>query len=170
MANTFKLIASSTVGSGGAANIDFTSIPSTYTDLCLKFSLRTTRAALVEDIIFDINTTTANFSVRRLISNGTSISSAAYSSGMFAFSDAANNTASTFGNGELYIPNYASSNNKSISSDSVTENNSSAAYVFMAAVLWANTDAITGIKIRSDSASTIVEHSTAYLYGVNKNA
>ena len=33
MANTYTLIASLTVGSGGAANIEFTSIPATYTDL-----------------------------------------------------------------------------------------------------------------------------------------
>ena len=30
MANTFELISSVTVGAGGAASIDFTSIPSTY--------------------------------------------------------------------------------------------------------------------------------------------
>ena len=169
MPNTFELIASSTVGSGGAANIDFTSIPATFTDICLKYSLRTVRAALVDDVIFDINTSTANFTVKRLIGDGTNVSSAGYSTGMFAFSDAANNTASAFGNGELYIPNYAGSNNKSISSDSVTENNGTAGYAFLAAVLWSNTAAITGIKIRSDSSNNFVQYSTAYLYGV-KNA
>ena len=40
MANTYTLIASSTVGSGGAANIEFTSIPATYTDLLIKMSAR----------------------------------------------------------------------------------------------------------------------------------
>jgi hypothetical protein len=66
MANTFELIASSTVGSGGAANIDFTSIPATYTDLCLKFICATTRSALAEDFSFDITTFYgAIFSVRR---------------------------------------------------------------------------------------------------------
>jgi hypothetical protein len=33
MATTYEIIASVTVGSGGAANIEFTSIPATYTDL-----------------------------------------------------------------------------------------------------------------------------------------
>jgi hypothetical protein len=37
MATTYEIIASVTVGSGGAANIEFTSIPATYTDLVLKF-------------------------------------------------------------------------------------------------------------------------------------
>ena len=40
MATTFTKIASVTVGSGGASSIDFTSIPSTYTDLCVKLSTR----------------------------------------------------------------------------------------------------------------------------------
>ena len=41
MANTYTLIASSTAGSGGAAYIEFTSIPNTYTDLLVMLSLRT---------------------------------------------------------------------------------------------------------------------------------
>ena len=40
MANTFVLLASTTVGSGGASSIDFTSIPATYTDLVVKVSGR----------------------------------------------------------------------------------------------------------------------------------
>ena len=41
MADTYTLISSVTVGAGGASSIDFTSIPATYTDLLVKFSLRT---------------------------------------------------------------------------------------------------------------------------------
>ena len=37
---TFTKIASATVGSGGASSIEFTSIPSTYTDLVIKLSMR----------------------------------------------------------------------------------------------------------------------------------
>jgi hypothetical protein len=40
MANTFELITSSTVGSGGAASITFTAIPQTYTDLKILYSTR----------------------------------------------------------------------------------------------------------------------------------
>lgn len=169
MANTYELIASSTVGLLGATDITFSSIPATYTDLILKFSLRTTRLAAVDDIIFDFNGSTANFTVRRIIGTGSGVSSAAYSSGMMAFSDAASNAASTFGNGEMYLPNYASSAYKSISVDSVTEDNATAAYSFLTAGLWSSTSAINSIKMRSDNSATFVQYSTAYLYGV-KNA
>ena len=40
MATTYTLISSVTVGSGGAASIEFTSIPADYTDLLLKVSMR----------------------------------------------------------------------------------------------------------------------------------
>ena len=43
MANTYVLISSSTVGSGGAASIDFSSIPATYTDLVLKLCMTNTQ-------------------------------------------------------------------------------------------------------------------------------
>jgi hypothetical protein len=47
MATTYEIIASVTVGSGGAANIEFTSIPATYTDLVVLFSARTDRSAFL---------------------------------------------------------------------------------------------------------------------------
>jgi len=40
MPDTFVKIATVTVGSGGAATMAFSSIPSTYTDLCIKMSSR----------------------------------------------------------------------------------------------------------------------------------
>ena len=40
--NTLVKIQTVTVGSGGASSIDFTSIPQTYTDLCLVYSARLT--------------------------------------------------------------------------------------------------------------------------------
>jgi hypothetical protein len=42
MANTYEIISSVTVGAGGAAYIEFTNIPQTYTDLNLVFSGRNT--------------------------------------------------------------------------------------------------------------------------------
>jgi hypothetical protein len=42
MATTYEIIASVTVGSGGAADIEFTSIPATYTDLVVNYALEWT--------------------------------------------------------------------------------------------------------------------------------
>jgi len=171
MANTFELIASSTVGSGGAANIEFTSIPGTYTDLCIKTSLRasdSTNNWYLAQVTFNNDTTSGNYSARLVGGFGTTAYSAttSYYSGYIP-SNA--RTANTFGNNEVYIPNYAGSNQKSISTDSVTEGNGSSFEILgLWAGKWTGTAAITSIKIASDTGN-LAEYSTAYLYGV-KNA
>jgi hypothetical protein len=169
MANTFELIASSTVGSGGAASIDFTSIPGTFTDLCVKLSVRSTRTGYpADDIIVQFNGITSSYSSRTIRVSPTSTVSSSTETIITGFAADGDQTASTFGNAELYIPNYAGSNNKSVSFDSVTENNATAAPMEMVAGLWSNTAAITSIKFTLSVAS-YAQYSTAYLYGV-KNA
>lgn len=167
MANTFELIASSTVGSGGAATISFSSIPSTYTDLVLKISGRLNYAATAVGLQFSFNGQAAGTSITGKTIQGSGSSVVSYSAWQPNI-DSANATANTFGSVDIYIPNYTSSNNKSASSDSVQEDNSSTAYAEMHAALWSNTSAINQITITPNSSS-FVQYSTAYLYGV-KNA
>ena len=71
---TFIKIASVEVGSGGAANIDFTSIPQTYTDLKLVYAIRTSYAGIVEQLNFSFNASTSDFSGRYIFANGVSSS------------------------------------------------------------------------------------------------
>ena len=171
MANTFIKIASVTVGSGGASSIDFTSIPSTYTDLCVKLSARYNDASVLGRFRFN-GDTGSNYSNRRLYGTGSSVASnsdsAQTSSYVFGLNDASNYTANTFSNAEFYIPNYAGSAYKSISIDAVSENNATEAYSTLQAGLWSNTAAITSIKIYQDSG-LFVQYSTAVLYGINKS-
>jgi hypothetical protein len=77
----------------------------------------------------------------------------------------AGNTASTFSNIEIYIPNYAGSTNKSFSIDAVGENNATAAYAGLVAGLWSTSSAITAISIAS--TTLFAEFSTATLYGIS---
>ena len=172
MANTFELIASSTVGSGGAANIDFTSIPSTYTDLCLKVSFRDgTYASTLATAYYRFNGDSgANYKLRWLYGNGTAAGSAldnAATVQLIANIPGNTATANTFGNAEIYIPNYTSSNYKSSSVDAVPEGNATGTYQSLCAALWSNTAAINRITITSDG--NIAQYSTAYLYGIKSS-
>ena len=177
MANTYTLIASSTVGSGGSATIDFTSIPATYTDLLLKFSLRTSGTGdAFENVKLQFNGSGGTaYSDRLIYGNSTSALSASNSSQantFFQYSDAAGSTANTFSNGEIYVPNYAGSTNKSVSVDSVTENNSAStnfAIMALAAELWSNTAAINRITLTPNVATLFAQYSTAYLYGISNS-
>lgn len=165
MANTFKKIQTVTVGSGGAASIDFTSIPQTYTDLKIVVSLRTNSAGS-EAVMIEFNGSSSNLSGRRLYGDGGSATSDTLTNIRFAINTAAD-TASVFSNGEFYIPNYTSANNKSVSVDGVNETNGTNAVQSLVAGLWSNTAAITSIKLLGNSSGSFVQYSTATLYGVS---
>ena len=171
MATTYEAIATVEVGSGGAANIEFTSIPGTYTDLYILLSTRQSPASTQDTTwIKDINGVTGSFTDRVLRADGASASSFVPSETPLYIgqSPCANATANTFANHSVYIPNYTSSNNKSISIDSVQETNATTAYMGFTAGLWSNTSVITSIKFEPDSGS-FVEYSTATLYGIKNS-
>lgn len=167
MATTFEKIASVDVGVAGSASIDFSIIPSTYTDLVLKISARLTAAVDFGSLSIAFNGSTSSFTSRILQGDGSS----AVSASLTNFAGGVNGTlttSSTFNNVEIYIPNYAGSTNKSFSSDSVVENNATAGRDTLIAGLWSNTAAINQITLTSASGN-FAQYTTAYLYGV-KNA
>ena len=169
MANTFYKIASVTVGSGGASSIDFTSIPQTYTDLILKVSIRTNRGFLTDALAVKLNNSTSSYLSRDLTYDNTNAASYTdlFGVGYNLNTQGNGGTSSTFSNQEIYIPNYTGSNNKSFSSNSVVENNNPDARVEIMATLWSNTSAVTSIILASYTSNTILQHSTATLYGIS---
>lgn len=154
-----------TVGAGGAASIDFTNIPQTYTDLVVRASLRSDRATLSADTVVKFNGSSASYSSRYILGTGASAISATDTATYLGQANGSTSTASTFNNAELYIPNYTSSSNKSSSADVVMENNATTGYTFLGANLWSNTAAITSISLTPISNSW-AQYSTATLYGV----
>ena len=169
---TFIKIASVTVGSGGSANIEFTSIPATYTDLVVKYSLRGDAGAISRSVYVTFNNNTSSYSDRYLQGDGSSASSGSNSGGttkLYAGECTASTaTSNTFGNQELYIPNYTSSNNKSVSIDAVAETNATTQYMSLVASLWSNSAAITSIKLVPGTGN-FVQYSTATLYGIKNS-
>lgn len=172
MANTFEAIATVTVGSGGAANIEFTSIPATYTDLLILMSTRVTASGGSADgeyVTINFNSTGALADSRAIYGGGGAVGSFTKTDGEFAYVVDTNNTANTFNNDMLYIPNYAGSNKKSFSVDNAQESNSSGgSYLNLWASLWDDTSAITSIKLNAPTG-TFQQYSTATLYGIKKN-
>ena len=173
MATTYKAIATVTVGSGGAASIEFTSIPATYTDLALVISARDSRTTDTwSNITMRFNSDTGNnYSAILLYGEGSSaasVSNSAQSSITFVYANSNNSTANSFSNCQVYIPNYASSNNKSVSIDSVVENNAATGLDALTAALWSNSAAITSITLTPGTAN-FRQYSTATLYGIKNS-
>jgi hypothetical protein len=169
---TFQLITAQTLtgsqtsivlGSGGT-------IPQTYTDLVIYFSARTDRTIYEADgtvIRFNGDTTSGNYSAKRLYGNGATASSDnAYG---FPFNNGGNSTGSTFGNQTIYIPNYTGSTQKSFSTDGVSENNATTAFAGLGAGKWTGTAAITSITLTPEAGTNFVANTTIYLYGISKS-
>lgn len=173
MPNTYTLISSVTVGAGGASSIDFTSIPATYTDLLVRFSLRTAQATVDAQVRMNVNGTGvgSNFSLRGLQGSGAAASSSSSTTGWITGGTmpGTSATANTFGNMDLYIPNYAGSNYKSMSLDAVGENNATTAYSELNAILYSSTSAISSLAFTCAGGNTFSQYSTAYLYGIKNS-
>jgi hypothetical protein len=171
MAITYKAIATTTVGAGGASSIDFTSIPATFTDICIKMSARGTSTAIYAKIKIN-NDSSAIYSLRTIYGEGSAGSASQSDSGATYFERFLMNssafTASTFSNSELYIPNYAGSNNKSMMFDSVNETNATAVQAYMVAGLYASTSAINQITLTPNTGN-FAQYSTATLYGIKNS-
>ena len=169
MANTYTLIEAKTVSSA-VSYVEFTSIPQTYTDIKLVASARNSGGNTELSVTFN-GDTGSNYPFARVYGDGSGTNStkttlSRVTNNMFAQSAY---TANTFGNGDFYIPNYTSSNYKSVSIDGVTENNSTGSFAMLSASLWSNASAITSIKIFDDDGGNIVTNSTFYLYGIKNS-
>jgi hypothetical protein len=174
---TMQLIETKTLGTA-AASIEFTSIPQDGTDLLITTSVRSTFASNQDSLYYRFNGSSSGYSYRQLFggAGGGSIitGSAAQTSISFAFSGivpATNNTTNTFSSQQLYIPNYAGSANKTVSSESGAENNAATNFQLdVIATIWANTAAITSVLLYPANGSTWATGSSISLYKITKGS
>jgi hypothetical protein len=168
MANTYQLIEAKTLSSA-VASITFSSIPSTYTDLIILTSVRASSGGGISAGL-RFNGSTSNYSEQLLYGTGSGVAAATASTTSLQWASLGNqtSTANTFSNCQIYIPNYAGSNYKSISTDAVTENNGTGADIYLDAGLWSDTAIITSITLTASTPDFAV-NSTFYLYGISKS-
>jgi hypothetical protein len=179
---TYTLIAHQELGSA-QANITFSSIPATFTDLELVLSLRSAGGSLVNGLRVEFNNNTSSvYSVRNLqaiYNTGTNSNTNPYNvtnAMVVSFMPSPSQTANTFSSNRLYIPNYASTTqNKSVSVDGVSEHNdnflsSEVVALNIVAGLFSSTAAISSIKITSQEGNNLAQYSSAALYGITSGS
>jgi hypothetical protein len=172
MANTHQLIQTITVGSGGSASISFTSIPQTYTDLKIVLSGRLDYSGgIYGKLKINFNSVSTGYTTKTIYGDGSGISTQTSSNTDMSISLATDAlTASVFGNMEIYIPNYTSSNNKVFSIDAVAETNGTYTPMDFSRSTWANSAAITSIVLSAGSnGGNFKQYSTASLYGIKSS-
>lgn len=160
---TMTALSTVTVGAGGAASINFTSIPQTYTDLVMVISAKSNRADSNDWCYVTINgSNTTEF--RMILGEGTGVSSYTSSSALGVSTGAT--SATGFGNLSVYLPNYTTSNIKSFSVDAVQENNTNTAYMNVFAGYINTTNAVTSLGLTPIYGTAFLQYTTATLYGV----
>ena len=163
---TMTKLATTTLGSN-TVGVTFSNIPQGYTDLVVRISVRT-NGTTTPYLYARFNGSSTDYSNRRIVSDGSAISSSAPSDTYIicGFSNTTDQTANTFSSVNLYIPNYSGNNFKSVSSEAAAENNATAARQTLFASLWSNSSAINSISFTDDGSNSFVTHSTFTLYGV----
>jgi hypothetical protein len=175
MANTYVLISSNVLGSN-TATVTFSSIPATYTDLLVRIGARgDTFAQSTETFTLRINSNSgANYSQTRMINAGGS-GTVSYDANTTSLAIVRGMTASTataniFGNVEIYIPSYTSTQNRPIYIQGGGENNDTSSFYNLAeAGLFRNTSAITTLLFAPNNSTNFLAGSSFYLYGIKNS-
>jgi hypothetical protein len=168
MPGSYESIASVTVGAGGASNITFSSIPSTYTHLQIRGITRNANAT--DATIIRLNSDSgSNYARHFMRGNGTAATAATSTSVSAmegAFTAYSGTTANAFTSEIIDILDYSNTNkNTTIRVLGGADLNGSGAINFISG-LWRNTAAVTSILISADSGN-LVQYSSFALYGVN---
>lgn len=164
---TMTLISTVTVtAAGGVANITFSSIPQTATDLVILFSGRCTVGWIDYTLLFNGSATGFTRQTAGVSQGGLSASRGTNNNYLGAINNP-DHVANTFASNTIYIPNYAGSANKAFLIDGVNENTSSNVDMRLNVGGWANTAAINSITIATIT-DNIAQYSSASLYTITK--
>ena len=170
MPNTFTKISTVTVGAGGAATINLTSIPATYTDLCLKVSMRTNRADTADPVLITFNGSSSGYRENRFWADGSAVS--AYSSTQIEgqYANSTNSSSNNFASLDMYIANYANTSQyKSFNYGCAVQQTANPMYTVILNGIWSNTAAINQITLDPIYGANFVQYTTATLYGIKNS-
>ena len=168
---TYQLI-SSNVLTSDTANVTFSSIPNTYTDLVINASVRTNETGINDYLAVRFNGLSGSvYNDTSIVANGNgSVSGNANQNVSMHYMGMINggtSTANTFGPLTLYISSYTSSTQKSNFSFGVIGNAAASGGLGMNALLINLTSAITSIDLFPFFGSNLLSGSSFYLYGIS---
>jgi len=173
--NNYSSIQTVTVGSGGASSITFSSIPSTWTHLQIRYIARTADngSGGIDNILASFNGDTTYTNYRSHYLNGNGSATAAGSIQVSSFytyvgdvANSYNSNTTIYGVAVVDILDYANTNkNKVVRSINGADRNGSGS-VNLTSALWINTNAISAITLNASSGASISQYSTFALFGV----
>ena len=169
-ASSYESIATVNVTSN-VPNVEFTSIPATYTHLQIRAIGRSTRTPennIALNMQFN-GDTGSNYSWHRLDGDGSTASSGAGTSQTSIIVDrftAAGASASQFGAFVLDILDYANTNKYKTTRNLGGYDNNGNGLITLGSGNWRSTSAITSIKLIDRSGNNLIQYSQFALYGI----
>lgn len=166
----YDSIATTTVGAGGAASITFSSIPSTYTHLQVRYIARDNRGIYVDFFKMRFNSDSGtNYAVHALYGDGSSaLATATTSNSSIDINRIAASTAvaNGFGAGVIDILDYANTNKYKTSRALAGYDDNGQGQIWFQSGLWQNTAAITQIDLLPGVGTSFTQYSSFALYGI----
>ena len=158
-------IRSYVVPSGGAASIEWTSIPSTYTHLQIRATLKSSTSSYIA-LQFNGVFSGSAYDGHGIDGNGSSVTAYAYNSrdNIPTFSDGISTT--QYSGLVLDILDYANTNKNKTARWLAGFDNNGSGNIYFESGLWRSTSAITSIKLFSGGSGTFSQYSSFALYGV----
>lgn len=161
---SYESIATTTVGSGGASSISFSSIPSTYKHLQLRVITGSNPGGYNSGLRFNSDSG-SNYYGHALYGSGSTAGSFSLGSQTFA-SISFNGISNTeFSPTIVDILDYTNTNKNKVIRSLTGRNNNASGDIYLMSGSWGNTNAITDITIVAPSA-TFIQYSSFALYGI----
>jgi hypothetical protein len=161
-----------TVGAGGSGLVTFNNIPQNFTDLVIKCSTRTNRAAVVDALGLRFNGVSSGYTFSELYATGSGFGTGAANGSAggisLGYPNGNDATANTFGMTEILIPNYTNSRFKYAFSEATSENAAQASFLNFGSGYLPTNNPITSISFYPWYSSLILQNSTFTLYGITR--
>jgi hypothetical protein len=155
--------------SSAVSSITFSSIPSTYQHLQIRYINRDTNSGTADNPLnmqFNSDTSNSNYRVHRLQGNGSSTGADSYSYPIAATGVSNNNTNTFYSAGVIDVLDYANTNKyKTVRSLSGWDSNGSG-IAWVISESWMNTAAVSTLTFSFFSGGNFGQYSSFALYGI----
>jgi hypothetical protein len=168
----YESIQTITVGAGGAASVEFTSIPQTYSHLQIRLIARTNRSVSADNVALTFNGDTlgtTNYGYHLLAGDGATASAGAGSNFTWILGanvPGASSTASVFGAGVIDILDYTNTNKNRTTRSLTGYDANGSGNMRLYSGLYRSTTAVTSIKLWAEATFLHTQYSTFALYGI----
>lgn len=168
--NSYKSIATITVGAGGTTAASFSSIPQTFKHLQIRALVKSSVTGNVESLYVQENSdaTATNYYAHDVYGNGTSAAASAFAStsiAAYGVGPANTSTTNMFGAAVIDILDYANTNKTKVFRSLAGHDANGSGIVSLNSMLWNSTAAINSIVITGNAG--FLQFSSFALYGVN---